>query len=147
MTAPSARTNSVCLPGGIGTQTGPRQSPAGSSAQPVLARSTGGASHRFSPPGSADARLTLPSEAIVMVVMDGPIESTRAGGKAAVAGEPCLLRSWAMEIPQTTPPEAFETLRRHARSGLQKFITPAAGDIKDFDMWLLQPVGVPQGRK
>jgi HflK protein len=23
--------------------------------------------------------------------------------------------------------------------GLQKFVTPAAGDIKDFDMWLLQP--------
>jgi len=31
--------------------------------------------------------------------------------------------------------------------GLQKFITPAAGDIKDFDMWLLQPVGVPRGGK
>jgi len=25
--------------------------------------------------------------------------------------------------------------------GLQKFVRPGAGDIKDFDMWLLQPVG------
>ena len=31
--------------------------------------------------------------------------------------------------------------------GLQKFITPAAGDIKDFDMWLLQPAGVPRSGK
>lgn len=31
--------------------------------------------------------------------------------------------------------------------GLQKFITPAAGDIKDFDMWLLQPAGVPRSAK
>jgi HflK protein len=30
--------------------------------------------------------------------------------------------------------------------GLQKFVTPAAGDIKDFDMWLLQPVGVTGGK-
>ena len=29
--------------------------------------------------------------------------------------------------------------------GLQKFITPGAGDIKDFDMWLLQPAGVRAG--
>jgi membrane protease subunit HflK len=25
--------------------------------------------------------------------------------------------------------------------GLQKFVMPGAGDIKAFDMWLLQPVG------
>ena len=25
--------------------------------------------------------------------------------------------------------------------GLQKFIMPGAGEIKDFDMWLLQPSG------
>jgi HflK protein len=31
--------------------------------------------------------------------------------------------------------------------GLQKFITPAAGDIKDFDMWLLQPAGVNRSAK
>ncbi len=31
--------------------------------------------------------------------------------------------------------------------GLQKFITPAAGDIKDFDMWLLQPAGVNRSTK
>jgi HflK protein len=31
--------------------------------------------------------------------------------------------------------------------GLQKFITPAAGDIKDFDMWLLQPAGAPRSVK
>jgi regulator of protease activity HflC (stomatin/prohibitin superfamily) len=31
--------------------------------------------------------------------------------------------------------------------GLQKFITPAAGDIKDFDMWLLQPAGAVRSAK
>jgi HflK protein len=31
--------------------------------------------------------------------------------------------------------------------GLQKFITPAAGDIKDFDMWLLQPAGASRSAK
>ena len=31
--------------------------------------------------------------------------------------------------------------------GLQKFITPAAGDIKDFDMWLLQPAGINRSTK
>ena len=31
--------------------------------------------------------------------------------------------------------------------GLQKFIRPAAGDMKDFDMWLLQPVGTPKGNR
>lgn len=31
--------------------------------------------------------------------------------------------------------------------GLQKFITPAAGDIKDFDMWLLQPAGATRSGK
>jgi HflK protein len=31
--------------------------------------------------------------------------------------------------------------------GLQKFITPAAGDIKDFDMWLLQPAGANRSVK
>jgi HflK protein len=31
--------------------------------------------------------------------------------------------------------------------GLQKFITPAAGDIKDFDMWLLQPTGAARSGK
>jgi HflK protein len=30
--------------------------------------------------------------------------------------------------------------------GLQKFVRPGAGDIKDFDMWLLQPVGVTRGK-
>ena len=30
--------------------------------------------------------------------------------------------------------------------GLQKFVRPGAGDIKDFDMWLLQPVGVSKGK-
>jgi regulator of protease activity HflC (stomatin/prohibitin superfamily) len=31
--------------------------------------------------------------------------------------------------------------------GLQKFITPAAGDIKDFDKWLLQPAGTNRSAK
>jgi HflK protein len=31
--------------------------------------------------------------------------------------------------------------------GLQKFVTPAAGDIKDFDMWLLQPAGAVRSSK
>jgi len=30
--------------------------------------------------------------------------------------------------------------------GLQKFIMPDARDIKDFDMWLLQPAGVPRNK-
>ena len=31
--------------------------------------------------------------------------------------------------------------------GLQKFVRPGAGDMKDFDMWLLQPVGTPKGSR
>ena len=30
--------------------------------------------------------------------------------------------------------------------GLQKFIMPDARDIKDFDMWLLQPAGVGRSK-
>jgi HflK protein len=30
--------------------------------------------------------------------------------------------------------------------GLQKFVRPGAGEIKDFDMWLLQPVGTSKNR-
>jgi HflK protein len=38
--------------------------------------------------------------------------------------------------------EAIET----TLPGLPKFITPDAGDIQDFDMWLLRPVGPERGR-
>ena len=30
--------------------------------------------------------------------------------------------------------------------GLQKFVRPGAGDLKDFDMWLLQPVGASRSK-
>ena len=30
--------------------------------------------------------------------------------------------------------------------GVQKFVRPGAGDVKEFDMWLLQPVGTDRGR-
>jgi membrane protease subunit HflK len=30
--------------------------------------------------------------------------------------------------------------------GLQKFVRPGAGEMKDFDMWLLQPVGVSKSK-
>ena len=30
--------------------------------------------------------------------------------------------------------------------GLQKFVRPGAGEMKDFDMWLLQPVGVGKSK-
>lgn len=30
--------------------------------------------------------------------------------------------------------------------GLQKFVRPGAGEMKDFDMWLLQPVGASRGK-
>jgi HflK protein len=30
--------------------------------------------------------------------------------------------------------------------GMQKFVRPGAGEIKDFDMWLLQPVGASKGK-
>ena len=30
--------------------------------------------------------------------------------------------------------------------GLQKFVMPGAGDIKDFDMWLLQPIGTSRSK-
>jgi regulator of protease activity HflC (stomatin/prohibitin superfamily) len=30
--------------------------------------------------------------------------------------------------------------------GVQKFVRPGAGEMKDFDMWLLQPVGPGRGK-
>ena len=30
--------------------------------------------------------------------------------------------------------------------GMQKFVRPGAGEMKDFDMWLLQPVGASRSK-
>jgi len=30
--------------------------------------------------------------------------------------------------------------------GMRKFVRPGAGDVKDIDVWLLQPIGSGQGR-
>jgi hypothetical protein len=30
--------------------------------------------------------------------------------------------------------------------GMRKFVRPGAGDVKDIDIWLLQPIGSGQGK-
>ena len=34
----------------------------------------------------------------------------------------------------------LETLE-HVLPGMRKFVRPGSGDVKDFDMWLVQPFG------
>jgi hypothetical protein len=39
----------------------------------------------------------------------------------------------------------LETLEE-ALLGVRKFVRPGSADVKDFDMWLLQPFGTTQSR-
>jgi hypothetical protein len=39
----------------------------------------------------------------------------------------------------------LETLEQ-VLPGVRKFVRPGAGEVKDFDLWLLQPFGTGQGK-
>jgi hypothetical protein len=39
----------------------------------------------------------------------------------------------------------LETLEQ-VLPGVRKFVRPGTGEVKDFDLWLLQPFGTGQGK-
>jgi HflK protein len=85
-------------------------------------------------------------EAAAMTERALAFKDQRIAGAQADADAFALRLEGYKQAPQLTKFRLqLETLE-DVLPGMRKFVRPGAGDVKDFDMWLVQPSGSAQGR-
>ena len=85
-------------------------------------------------------------EAAAMTEGSLAFKDQRIAGAQADADAFALRLEGYSQAPQLTKFRLqLETLE-DVLPGMRKFVRPGAGDVKDFDMWLVQPPGSAQGR-